>query len=135
MGRPLQTATPLNRYGKTTGSGAVTPAPLLRASFPDVRELRIELQFEEEWQWAPSTQVHVMHPPARLALRYACPFPGCTGQFDLEEAVTRLLKDSAKSFSAEMRCIGVRPQKGGTNATCSGNMSLRVTAYYMRSQR
>ena len=126
-------AAPLNRYGKAAGSGAVTPAPQLRTSFPNVRELRIELQFAQEWQWAPSTQVHVLHPPARLALRYGCPFPGCTGQFDLEEPITRLLKDSTQSLSADMRCTGARPRKGGTSTNCSAHMTLRVTASYTRS--
>ncbi len=123
----------MNRFGRTPGGGAVALAPLLRTSFPDVQELRIEMEFEEEWRWAPSMQVHVLHPPARLLLRYACPFPGCTGKFDLEEPVTRLLKDSTRSFTADMRCTGTRPRKGDPTATtCSGHMSLRVAARYTR---
>ena len=107
----------------------------MRALFPEVEELRIELQFEEEWQWTPSTQVHVLHPPARLALRYPCPFPGCTGRFDLEGPITRLLKDSTRSFKAEMCCSGTRPQRGGGSVPCARSMSLRVAARYARSQR
>jgi hypothetical protein len=131
----LQPATALNRYAKPAAAGVIPQAPQLRASFPNVQELRIELQFEEQLQWAPSTQVHVLHPPARLSLRYACPFPGCTGHFDLGEPVTRLLAEADKSFASDMRCTGMRPQKGSPNTNCAGHMSFRVTASYTRRQR
>jgi hypothetical protein len=134
---PLRkTAVPLSRYGSAkAGAEAVAPAPALRASFPNVEELRIELQFDQESEWAPSTQVHILHPPARLSLRYACPFPGCTGSFDLEGPVTDLLKGAAMSFAADTSCTGVRPRKGNAGMACTGHMNFRVTARYARARR
>jgi hypothetical protein len=127
----------LRRYGaaKVVGAEAVPPAPVLRDSFPNVTELRIELKFDHESELAPSSQVRILHPPARLALRYACPFPGCTGSFDLEGPVTDLLKDSAMTFASDVRCAGVRPRKGNADKACTGHMKFRVTARYARARR
>lgn len=107
----------------------------MRASFPNVEELRIELEFDRESEWEPSAQVHVLYPSARLSLRYACPFPGCTGSFDLEGPVTELLKRSAASFASDARCAGIRPRKGNADVACTGHMSVRVTARYVRARR
>jgi hypothetical protein len=127
----------LSRYrsAKASGVEAVEPAPALRTSFPNVEELRIELQFDPESGWAPSSQVHILHPPARLSLRYHCPFPGCTGWFELKEPVTELLKSSAMSFAADARCTGVRPRKANDDTTCTGHLNYRVTARYARARR
>jgi hypothetical protein len=127
----------LRRYGAAKAGGAevVAPARVLRDSFPDVAELRIELRFDHESELAPSNQVRILHPPARLALRYACPFPGCTGSFDLEGPVTDLLKDSAISFASDARCTGVRPRKGNADMTCTGHMKFSVSARYTRTRR
>ena len=133
----LKGAAPLRRYGaaKTGGAEVVAPAPVLRDTFPNVEELRIELQFDHESELVPSSQVRILHPPARLSLRYACPFPGCTGSFDLEGPVTDLLKDSATSFASDARCAGVRPRRGNADMACTGHMNFRVTARYRRARR
>jgi hypothetical protein len=127
----------LSRYGsaKASGAEAADPAPALRTSFPNVEELRIELQFDQESGCAPSSQVHILHPPARLSLRYPCPFPGCTGWFELKGPVTELLKSSAMSFAADARCTGVRPAKANEDTTCKGHLNYRVTARYARVRR
>jgi hypothetical protein len=127
----------LRRYGAAKAGSAevVVPARVLRETFPNVAELRIELKFDHESELAPSSQVRILHPPARLALRYACPFPGCTGSFDLEGPVTDLLNDSAMSFSSDARCTGVRPRKGNAAMVCTGHMKFRVTARYARARR
>jgi hypothetical protein len=113
----------------------VPPSPPLRDCFPDVEELRIELEFDHESEWVPSAQVHVLYPSARLVLRYACPFPGCTGSFDLEGAVTDLLKSSAMSFATDAGCTGVRPRRGNAGLACAGHMRVRITARYAQARR
>jgi hypothetical protein len=131
------TAPRLGRYGSagTTVGAAVAPPPALRTCFPDVEELRIELEFDHESELGPSAQVYVLYPSARLVLRYACPFPGCSGSFDLENPVTELLKRSAVSFATDARCSGVRPRRGDAKLVCAGHMSARVTARYGRARR
>src|SRR5579859_5859689 len=83
-----------------------SPAPPLRVSFPDVSQLRIELEFMHEFGWAPSGQVHILHPPARASFRYPCPFAGCTGWFELEMPVTQVLRDVMTKSSGDVCCTG-----------------------------
>jgi len=133
----LQVAVRLSRYGSAKASGGETapPAPALRTSFPNVEELRIELHFDQESGWAPSSQVHILHPPARMSLRYACPFPGCSGSFELNGPVTDLLKSSAMSFAADAHCTGVRPRKANVETTCTGHLNYRLSVRYARERR
>lgn len=127
----------MSRYGsaKASGGEAAAQVPALRACFPNVEELRIELQFDQESGWAPSSQVHILHPAARLSLRYPCPLPGCTGWFELAGPVTELLKSSATSFASDARCAGVRPRKANEDTTCRGHLNYRITARYARVRR
>jgi hypothetical protein len=125
----------LGRYGPANADLKATapPSPPLRACFPDVEELRVELEFAHESEVAPSPQVRVLYPSARLVLRYACPFSGCTGSFDLEGPVTEFLKGSAASFATDVRCTGIRPRKGSADLACAGHMKARVTARYVKA--
>lgn len=115
--------------GAAIGQDA-TRAPALRASFPDVAELRIELEFDPESGWSPSRQVHVLRPAAQLLLRYPCPFPGCTGRFQLEAPITELLRSVAGSLAGDVSCTGVRPRAGNSNTPCTVRMHYRVQARY-----
>src|ERR1700751_1500358 len=101
------------------------PAPALRVSFPDVAELRIELEFMHESGWAPSTQVHILYPPARASFRYPCPFAGCTGWFELEVPVTQLLREAVTKFSADVCCAGVRPRDRSVGKLCGVRLKYR----------
>ena len=93
-------------------------------------ELRIELEFNPEFGWSPSRQVHILHPAARLLLHYPCPFPGCTGRFQLEAPITELLRNLSDSLAGDASCTGVRPRAGNTNNPCTVRMNYRVKARY-----
>ena len=112
-----------------------TPAPLLRVSYPHVADLRIELDFVPEFGWYPSTQVHILHPPARAAFRYPCPFAGCTGYFELGELVTRLLEQKAAKTAGELSCTGTRPRDRSTGNLCGVTMTYRLKATYTPRDR
>lgn len=107
--------------------------PPLRALFPDVTQLRIELEFVHEFGWAPSTQVHILHPPARALFRYPCPFAGCTGWFDLEMPIMQSLREGVTKFSGDLRCTGVRPRDRSTGNPCGVRLKYRVKAIYASS--
>jgi hypothetical protein len=108
-----------------------TPGPAaLRVSFPDVRELRIELDFEPESGWEPSPQVHILHPPSRASFRYPCPFAGCSGWFDLEIPVTTVLREVTSGFSSHSCCTGVRPPDRSTGKQCGVRLNYRVQVTY-----
>ena len=111
-------------------SETVTAAPALRATFPDVKELRIDLDFEPEPGWEPSRQVHILHPPSRSALRYPCPFAGCSGWFELELPITILLRQVGSELSSNACCVGVRPPDRSTGKQCGVRLKYRVRAIY-----
>ncbi len=113
----------------------MAPTPPLRVAFPQVAELRIELDFMPESGWAPSTQVHILHPPARALFRYPCPFAGCTGWFELEAPVTQLLREVAKELSGDICCIGVRPRDRSSGNLCGVQLNYRVAATYTSPTR
>jgi hypothetical protein len=58
-------------------------APALRTAFPQVENLRIELNFSDRTAHAPSLQQHILYPSARAFFRFACPCFECDGEFDL----------------------------------------------------
>jgi|SRR5581483_11898720 hypothetical protein len=108
-------------------------APALRVSFPNVVELRIELAFDAENGWEPSTQVHVLHPPSRAAFRYPCPFTGCSGSFDLDASLRILLGAGSSGLSASSCCSGVRPFDRSTGKSCGVRLHYRVDVLYERA--
>ena len=63
-----------------------TTAPVLRAAFPSVQHLRIDLRFQGPGSSAPTPQTHLLYPPARAFFEYRCPYSDCDGQFDLNGA-------------------------------------------------
>src|SRR5215467_10293588 len=69
----------------------------MRAAFPTVRQLRIELKFEGSQPNTPASQSHVLYPPARAFFGYPCPYADCDGHFDLGEAVKAALADKSNA--------------------------------------
>jgi hypothetical protein len=110
------------------------PAPPLRTLFPGVDELRIDLEFAQEFGFSPSNQVRVLHPAARASFRYPCPFPGCNGWFDLEWPIQALLQRRGKSLTAQLHCAGVRPRDRALGKHCQLQMKYRIAATYARSE-
>jgi hypothetical protein len=117
------------------GVDGANPTPLLRAAHPNVTDLRIELEFIPEPGWYPSMQVHILHPPARAAFRYPCPFAGCSGWFELESPVTQLLRNNSAKSSGEISCTGTRPRDRGTGNVCDATLKYRLRAAYTSESR
>ncbi len=106
------------------------PSSALRALFPDVEELTIELDFVPESGWSPSHQRRILRPAARASFRYPCPFPGCSGWFDLDEPTQALLQSHENSLVSELYCTGVRPRDRTIGKPCQAHVKYRVVATY-----
>jgi hypothetical protein len=119
------------QFQSKLGRGVLTPPPpTLRALFPGVDELRIDLEFAHESGWSPSNQVRILHPAARASFRYPCPFPGCDGWFDLDELTHAMLRRRGISHASELCCTGVRPRDRAVGKPCQVQMSFRIVASY-----
>jgi hypothetical protein len=105
-------------------------APALRAAFPAVQQLRIELKFEGPSSNAPTPQSHVLYPPARAFFEYPCPYSDCDGQFDLARAVKAALADAAHRVEGVLECHGSRGHESTSRRPCQLQLVYEVTATY-----
>ena len=103
-------------------------APELRAAFPAVRQLRIELKFEGPSSSAPTPQSHVLFPPARAFFEYPCPYSDCDGQFDLGGAVKAALADATHRAEGVLECRGSRGRDRASRGPCLLRLIYEVTA-------
>ena len=90
-------------------------APAVQQLFPDVVQLRIELDFGESRGRAspPSSQLHTLYGAAAAFFRFRCPCADCDGDFDLTEPVTALVnsgadRNQAASSLGQYSCQGVQ---------------------------
>jgi len=106
-------------------------ARVLRAAFPTVRQLRIELKFAEPGSSAPTPQSHVLFPPARAFFAYPCPYADCNGQFDLADAVTAATSNAKHQAGGVLECGGSR---GGDHSkrSCLLRVLYEVTASFQQ---
>ena len=103
-------------------------APVLRATFPALEQLRIELKFEAPSSSAPTPQSHVLYPPARAFFEYPCPYWDCDGQFDLGGAVRAALADVTHRAEGVLECQGSRIRDRASGRTCLLRLFYEVTA-------
>jgi hypothetical protein len=107
-------------------------APALRATFPTVEELRIELRFEAPSSSAPTPQSHVLYPPAHAFFEYPCPYWDCDGQFDLGGAVRAALADETHRAEGVLECQGSRTGDRASRRACLLRLFYEVTATFRR---
>ena len=105
-------------------------APILRATFPTVEQLRIELKFEAPSSSAPTPQSHVLYPPARAFFEYPCPYWDCDGHFDLESAVRAALSNATHRAEGVLECQGSRIGDRATRCPCLLRLSYCVFATF-----
>jgi len=127
------------RFARQSASKLVRgdlPAPpsALRALFPEVAELTIELEFAHESGWSPSNQLRILRPAALASFRYPCPFPGCNGWLDLDEPTHTLVQSQGKSRVSELYCTGVRPRDRMAGKPCRVHVKYRIAAAYRLSK-
>lgn len=103
-------------------------APVLRAIFPDVEQLRIELKFEASDVSVPAPQSHVLYPPARAFFEYRCPYWDCDGQFDLGGAVAAAVAGATHRAESVLECQGSRIGDRGSRRPCQLRLSCAIAA-------
>jgi hypothetical protein len=105
-------------------------AQALRAAFPSVHQLRIELKFDGPFTNTPTAQCHVLYPPARAFFGYPCPYSDCDGHFDLGEAVKAALADKSNVSAGMLECHGSRARDHASKQPCLLQIIYEVTATY-----
>ncbi len=108
--------------------------PAVRTVFPDVEELRVELEFQSERGWNPSNQVRILRPAAQAAFRFPCAFAGCTGWVELSEPIRRLVERRNDLVAASLGCAGVRPCDRATGKACDAQIRYVIKASYLCSK-
>ena len=100
----------------------------LRAAFPTVQQLRLELKFEGPSPNTPAAQSHVLHPPAQAFFTYPCPYADCDGQFDLTAAVSAALASPSHQAEGVLECSGVRARDHAFKQPCLLHLAYTVIA-------
>lgn len=103
-------------------------APKLRAMFPEVEQLRIELSFEGGAASTPVPQSHVLHPPARAYFSFPCPYADCDGRFELTAAVHEAVEKPAHRVEGELECAGSRAFDSASKRPCQLRLHFTLTA-------
>lgn len=105
-------------------------AQVLRSAFPTVQHLRIEFRFEGPGTSTPTSQSHVLYPPARAFFEYPCPYSDCDGHFDLDSAVKAALADATRPAAGVLECCGLRARDHASKQPCGLQLVYEVTATY-----
>jgi hypothetical protein len=103
-------------------------APVLRTAFPTVKHLRIELRFQGSGSSVPTSQTHLLYPPAHAFFEYLCPYSDCDGQFDLDGAVRTALAGTTHCAEGVLECSGSRGQDPASRRPCLLQLVYEVTA-------
>jgi hypothetical protein len=103
-------------------------APLLRAMFPKLEHLRIDLRFTGPDSNVPTAQIHRLYPPARAFFEYRCPYSDCDGRFQLDDAVRMAVDDAAHRAKGLIECNGSRGQDLSARRPCLLQLDYDVTA-------
>jgi hypothetical protein len=119
-------ATPEGRAERMRRSRAAALA--LRAAYPSVQQLRLELNFESATFNAPAAQSHLLYPPARAFFEFPCPHSDCDGQFDLTAVVQHVVADKAHTSRGTIVCSGLRAFDHGSKQPCGLHLIYSVTA-------
>lgn len=108
-------------------------AQLLRAVFPSVAQLRIDLRFDDAGASPPAEQAHLLYPPAPAFFTYRCPYADCDGEFALESAVRRAVAQRDHRETGSLQCAGMRPSEPGVKSPCGLRLAYAITALLGKS--
>jgi hypothetical protein len=128
MARKVANSNELRRTQRDVDRGRAQP---MRAAFPAVGMLRIELNFHDQTARVPSAQQHTLFPAAQAFFRFACPCSECDGEFDLTPAVSTLLAGGsrkARNSSSSIKCQGVRLQGHPNSQPCSIELRFQLAS-------
>jgi hypothetical protein len=106
-------------------------APSLRAAFPSVQQLRLELKFASTTSNIPASQSHVLHPPARAFFELPCPYADCDGQFDLTAAANAVLSNQpVAEAQGVLKCSGQRLDRRASRVPCELHLHYKLSVLY-----
>jgi hypothetical protein len=102
----------------------------LRAAFPAVTQLQVELRFQGSTSPPPASQLHQLFPPAAAFFEFRCPHADCDGQFDLSAAVDAAISSSSRSARGTLCCEGHRGRSlaSSEQQSCGLRVDYAVTA-------
>jgi hypothetical protein len=100
----------------------------MRAAYPSVQQLRLELNFEGASAPSPAAQSHLLYPPARAFFAFPCPHADCDGEFDLTAIVQRTVTDKTHASHGTIVCSGSRAFDHRSRQPCALQLNYSVTA-------
>jgi hypothetical protein len=103
----------------------------LREIYPQLAELRVEIDYEDGSDRPPSSVAFAYFPAARGFFRYACPCHSCNGEFDLSEEIALLAGEASRqrrSRRVQVACAGMRLQESRTREPCPICARIRLSA-------
>lgn len=103
-------------------------AQALRAAFPSVQQLRLDMRFEDTAPEPPTSQSHVLYPPARAFFTFPCPYADCDGEFDLTAAVNAAVINQSYRTEGLVQCSGKRIRDHASRQPCLLRLLHRITA-------
>lgn len=115
-----------------------TRAAPLRDLYPKIAEMRIELEFEDGTDRAPSAQSFSFFPAARGFFRFACPCHTCSGEFDFTGVVAELATERSRlqrNRRMKVSCEGQRIQGSELRAACPITARVRLSATPLTSEQ
>jgi hypothetical protein len=118
-------ATPEGRAERLRRSRASALA--LRAAYPGVQQVRLELNFEGASSHAPAAQSHLLYPAARAFFEFPCPHADCDGEFDLTAVVQRTVVDKTHASHGTIVCTGSRAFDHHSRHPCGLHLNYSVT--------
>jgi hypothetical protein len=104
----------------------------LRAAYPQVVQVRVQLLFRDGTPLPPAAQSHILHPPAPAFFRFPCPFSDCDGEFELGQPISQMVTDARRKISRTFECQGVRARHRLTGQTCGLHLDVEVAVSYAR---
>jgi hypothetical protein len=129
LSRPSRHGVPTSNRDKLKQD--FTRAAPLRQTYPQLAEVRVELEFQDGTARSPSPQSFSYFPAARSFFRYACPCHSCSGEFDISGYVAELAgktDQSQRSFRVNVTCTGQRIQERNERVACPICARVRVSA-------
>jgi hypothetical protein len=101
---------------------------LMRDRYPQIASLRLDFDFSDSGPFTPAPQVTVLHPPARTYFFFPCPYADCDGEFDLTEAVTRLMREDETHAGGQLTCCGQRTREKQQHSPCQLMLEYTIVA-------
>ena len=108
-----------------------TRAASLRELYPNLAQVRIEIQFADGTSHEPSPTNFSYFPAARGFFRFACPCHTCSGEIDLSRHVAELAEKPGqrpRSRRLQISCTGLRIPEKFAREACPICADIHVSA-------